>query len=247
MFDFFDTKFDHPSYSNFFYKISLLLSWLALLIEVLQEWLKFDYVCTNFLNKISGSKTSYNLGWREYVARVCNVSPPFLPFSKELHAANGQTEGSLGGERTAWLVCMYVHGPAVWWCRAGCSDRKLWSEWGRGPGRSALDEPACQCQGVDILLRACCRVLFVTLMHANAMEEAVMDSGITCSIGWVSVSAHAQLLHGQPRPSCRFPTQWRLLGPATCAKASDCVSKLFLLLPCPALSAFWTVCLLSLA
>jgi len=61
----FDTKFDHLY--NFFF-----LSWLGLLIKVLQEWLKFDFICTNFLNKTSGqtwnkkSQTSYNLEWREY-------------------------------------------------------------------------------------------------------------------------------------------------------------------------------------
>ena len=35
-------------------KISLLLLWLALLTKVLQEWLKFDYVCTICFNKTSG-------------------------------------------------------------------------------------------------------------------------------------------------------------------------------------------------
>jgi len=35
-------------------KISVLLSWLGLLIKVLKEWLKFDYVCITFLNKMSG-------------------------------------------------------------------------------------------------------------------------------------------------------------------------------------------------
>jgi len=55
------------------YKTSLLLLWLALLIQILEEWFKFDYVCINFLNKTSGqtwylkNQTTYNLERREYV------------------------------------------------------------------------------------------------------------------------------------------------------------------------------------
>jgi len=35
-------------------KISLLSSWFGLLIKILQKWLKFDYIYTNFFNKTSG-------------------------------------------------------------------------------------------------------------------------------------------------------------------------------------------------
>ena len=50
--------------------------WLALLTKVLQESLKFNYVCTNFLNKTSGqtwskkSQINYNLEQIHYDYRV---------------------------------------------------------------------------------------------------------------------------------------------------------------------------------
>ncbi|KAF8711392.1 hypothetical protein HU200_029423 [Digitaria exilis] len=50
---FFNPKFDRLSYSKFVHNINFLL-WLALVIKGLQEWLKFDYVCTNVLHKTSG-------------------------------------------------------------------------------------------------------------------------------------------------------------------------------------------------
>ena len=71
---------------NFVQKISLLLSWLGLLIKVLQEWLKFDYVCIIFLTKTSGqtwgqkSQTSYNLGWRSiWYLTPCLLGQKFKP------------------------------------------------------------------------------------------------------------------------------------------------------------------------
>ena len=51
---------------------TLLLLWLTLLIQVLKEWFKFDYVYINFLNKTGGqtwcqkSQTIYNLERMEY-------------------------------------------------------------------------------------------------------------------------------------------------------------------------------------
>jgi len=54
-FDFFNIKFDHSSYSKFYSKYHFFnLLCIGLLIKVLQEWLKFNYICTNFLNKTSG-------------------------------------------------------------------------------------------------------------------------------------------------------------------------------------------------
>jgi len=60
-------------------KISLLLLWFALSIQVLREWLNFDYVCTNFLNKTSGqiwgqkSQTTYNWERSEYIAELVTM------------------------------------------------------------------------------------------------------------------------------------------------------------------------------
>jgi len=51
--DFFDPKFKHLSYSKICVKYFFLL-WLALSIQVLHERLKFGYICTIFLNKMSG-------------------------------------------------------------------------------------------------------------------------------------------------------------------------------------------------
>ena len=52
-FDFFDHKFDYWSSSKICAKYHFFLLWIALSIQVLQEWVKFDYVFTNFLNKTS--------------------------------------------------------------------------------------------------------------------------------------------------------------------------------------------------
>jgi hypothetical protein len=45
-------------------KILLLLLWFALLTKVLQEWLKFDYIYTSFLNKTNGQT------WVKKVKRI---------------------------------------------------------------------------------------------------------------------------------------------------------------------------------
>jgi len=69
-FDFFDIKFYHSSYSKIYVKYFFLL-WFGLLIKVLREWLKFNDICINFLNKTSDqtwgwkSQPCYNLEWRE--------------------------------------------------------------------------------------------------------------------------------------------------------------------------------------
>jgi len=78
-FDFFNIKFDHSSYSKFCKKYHFFLLCIGLLIKVLQEWLKFDNICINFLNKTSGqtwgkkSQTTYNLGWREYFSKLPTI------------------------------------------------------------------------------------------------------------------------------------------------------------------------------
>ena len=52
--------------------MSLLLLWHVLLTKDPSEWLKFDYICINVLNKTSGqiwnqkSQTNYNLERRKY-------------------------------------------------------------------------------------------------------------------------------------------------------------------------------------
>ena len=48
-FDFFNSKFDYSSYLKICAKHHFFLLWLALLIQVLEEWFKFDYICINFL------------------------------------------------------------------------------------------------------------------------------------------------------------------------------------------------------
>ena len=59
----------------------IFLLWLALLIQVLEEWFKFNYVCIIFLNKMSGqtwcqkSQTTYNLEWREYILDLFLLCP----------------------------------------------------------------------------------------------------------------------------------------------------------------------------
>jgi hypothetical protein len=59
-FNFLNIKFDHSSYSKFCTKYYFFLLCIDLLIKVLQKWLKFNYICTNFLNKTDGQTE-----WRE--------------------------------------------------------------------------------------------------------------------------------------------------------------------------------------
>ena len=73
-----------PSLTTLFFskkmcKISLLLSWLALLIKILQEWLKFDYVCTFFFSMHSLCfRALFFFLKRIQVAKSCLYSSTFL-------------------------------------------------------------------------------------------------------------------------------------------------------------------------
>ena len=124
----------------------------------------------------------------QFIHRVAALFPPFFPFSK-----SSSYTSRVAGERCG--ISTWAHGVSE-------GDDAALIAFGGGMGGVLCTRVAC-CQGADpSFFLSSSRMLMLPCSFCNFEAwRRLMDSAPSHQLGWVTVSAHAQLFVQIPSPS----------------------------------------------